>query len=474
MIWKISDIFIIVSAITLAINLIIILLVLASPFLERIFNMRQLSVLLKFVILYMSVPMPAFVGYALYTAILQGSYMTISNDISRFYILKARTIGTSTQMGNHPVLFLMLCLWLIGFVFKEIKDNIKIYRVLHQLDKYCVINEKMQFLTILELEKKNLNIVRPVNLLVHKMIPAPFMLGLFSIRIFLPETTFSEREAKLILRHELIHCKNNDYFYRRLLFFFCALYWFNPFIYKLADYFIEISEMACDEMVLYDEDKKERSMYAKLVLMMSGQNFLVNGAIYLTGNTVNNLERRISNIMKKPIMSKRIPLLLLSMSIAASCPISAVAATMSTVALQDTISKKFEDDNSVPESFQEDLFVERISSMEENNTKISEMSIAPRDATWIDYDINGKERIVTNSINLSASAEVNFYLRGNSTDSKFRAGIIDSNHKIRYITSSNGKINHTFTISQADAYEIFIEGTSTSNIHVSGSITIIN
>lgn len=93
---------------------------------------------------------------------------------------------------------------------------------------------------------------------------------------------------------------------------------------------------------------------------------------------------------------------------------------------------------------------------------------------WIDYDINGKERIVTTSVHLSASAEAAFYIKGDSTSSKFRAGFIDSNQKVRYVSSANGKIDHTFTISSAGDYEFFVEGTTNSNIHISGSITIIN
>ena len=52
MIWKISDIFVFIFAISLAVNVMIVLFAICQPFLERRFHMRQLSRLLKFFIFY--------------------------------------------------------------------------------------------------------------------------------------------------------------------------------------------------------------------------------------------------------------------------------------------------------------------------------------------------------------------------------------------------------------------------------------
>lgn len=474
MIWTISDIFVVMFAISAALNLMIVLLAVSRPCLERTFNMRQLSKLLKFFLLYMAVPLPALICCALYMAVFGRAYLAGSPDISRFYILKARTIGTSTPLGNHFILFALLCLWVIGFVYKALKDTIKIQQALRQLDQFRKAGEHKPFLALMEAEKDLLKIKRATKLFVHNMIPAPFMLGLFQTRIFLPEKNLSDSQVKLILDHELIHCKHNDYPYRRLLFFLCSLYWFNPLIYKLADYFIEVNEMACDEAVLCGKDNREQRMYANLILQMAEEMFSANEAIGFTGRTTCPLERRIIHIMKKPAVPKKISLLLLSAGVAVSCTISAAAAATGTVALQHAAAKNYEDRSSCPEPLQEHSFMEYTSSSDEKHIEVRKLDITPRDATWIDYDIHGRERIVTNSVHLSDSAEVTFYIKADSTGSKFRAGIMDSNQTMRYITSSDGKINHTFTIRKADDYTFFIEGTTTSDIHVSGSIIVIN
>lgn len=474
MIWKISDIFVFIFAISLAVNVMIVLFAICQPFLERRFHMRQLSRLLKFFIFYISIPMPVFIGYTLYTAILRCSYTIESSDISRVYIIKMKTIGTSTPMGDHFLLYVLLCLWIVGFVYKGIKDTVQIQQILHKLDHYSKPSEDRQFLGIMETEKERLGIRRPVKLLIHKMIPGPFMLGLFQARIFLPEMELSDPEAKLILEHELTHFKNGDYLYRRLMFFLCALYWFNPFIYKLADHFIGINEMACDEMVLQNVGKKERCMYAKLIAAMAGEDFLGNGAVGLTGFTANDLERRITNIMKKSIASKKLSLLFLSLGVAASCSISALAAANGTVILQNAVAEKVESLHSVEEALQEDTFVEYTSLLDNDNVQIRRLDMIPRNATWIDDEINGRERVVMKSVRLSASTEVIFYIKADHTNDKFRAGLIDSNQNVLYVTSDNGKIDHMFKISKTDDYEFFLEGTTIDKIHVSGSVTVVN
>ena len=42
-----------------------------------------------------------------------------------------------------------------------------------------------------------------------------------------------------------------------------------------------------------------------------------------------------------------------------------------------------------------------------------------------------------------------------------------------YVQTSNGWIDHTFSIEQSGSYKIFLEGTTSKSIHITGSITIL-
>ena len=80
-----------------------------------------------------------------------------------------------------------------------------------------------------------------------------------------------------------------------------------------------------------------------------GTNFTNTGkelgltTVSLTGHTVNGLERRIRNIMKKTEKTKRISFAVLVMSMVLMCPLTVFAASWGMSNLQDLVVKKLLD-----------------------------------------------------------------------------------------------------------------------------------
>lgn len=477
MIWKMSDVFFVMIAISLSMNLLIILLVLLRHFLENQFNMQQISRLFKFVMMYMLIPLPAISCYVLYVLSFHKSYTIMSDHFSQIHIIGNRTIGVSTGFGNHMIFMILMIIWFIGFVCFGIRRYINSRCILRKLEKHSSMSQNLQLLAIKEVLTQNLRINRPVTLLTNTLIPVPFLLGLFHIKIFIPQLELSESELKLIIEHELAHCKGNDYFYRKLIFLFCSIYWFNPFVYILANYFVHINEMACDEVVLYGKSNKERCTYATLIINMAEGKVLIQGAVSLTGHSGNDLGTRIKHVMKKAKKSKGISFLLLIAFVALSCPLSVAVASNGTSIVQNMISTRIEKRySSVEQAEKCDTHIEYIEVADDKTVTMKAVVVTERGVTWIDYDINikGTERILINTVDLASSDKVVFYLKGDNSDDKFEAGIIDADKKIRYVISSDGKINHTFCISKNEEYQLFIEGTTSNDIRVSGSIIIIN
>ena len=192
----------------------------------------------------------------------------------------------------------------------------------------------------------------------------------------------------MLLKHELVHCKNQDYFFRRLVFILCALHWFNPLIYRLSDYFVEVNEMACDEKVLNRQLIKRHTMYAELILQIQEKE-LGLATVSLTGHTVNGLEKRIRNIMKKTEKTKRISFAVLVMSMVLMCPLTVFAASWGMSNLQDLVVKK--------------LWITEV-EVQQESTELSEktefhysedvieypIQINPRGVTTVDITIDGK------------------------------------------------------------------------------------
>lgn len=132
------------------------------------------------------------------------------------------------------------------------------------------------------------------NVYVCAGISAPFTLGLFAPKIYIPES-LGDGERDYIICHERVHIHRKDYLVKNMAFLLTALYWFNPFVW-LAFYFLERDmEMSCDERVirLMGTDIKRR--YSQSLL-----NFAEGrGGLAVTPLTFgeNSVKQRVKNVL---------------------------------------------------------------------------------------------------------------------------------------------------------------------------------
>lgn len=80
-------------------------------------------------------------------------------------------------------------------------------------------------------------------------IPAPFVLGLFRPRIYLP-FGLSGAEKDYLLCHESTHIRRGDHLVKPLFFLLLAAHWFNPLVWLAFSLLTRDMEMSCDEAVL--------------------------------------------------------------------------------------------------------------------------------------------------------------------------------------------------------------------------------
>lgn len=100
------------------------------------------------------------------------------------------------------------------------------------------------------------------NVYIAENMPAPFVLGIFCPRIYLP-SALKEEEKEYILLHERIHIRRGDPVLRLAAYLALCLHWFNPLVWAAFVLSGRDMEMSCDEAVirkLGDRVKKEYSM----------------------------------------------------------------------------------------------------------------------------------------------------------------------------------------------------------------------
>lgn len=116
---------------------------------------------------------------------------------------------------------------------------------------------------------RQLHLRKAPRLCQSSAITSPAVAGLFRPILLLPSSfsqTFTTPEARLVLKHELMHLKRGDLLMNALLCLLMALHWFNPLLW-LAFHKARLDrEAACDEDVLRHARPDERAAYGHALL----------------------------------------------------------------------------------------------------------------------------------------------------------------------------------------------------------------
>ncbi len=144
----------------------------------------------------------------------------------------------------------------------------------------------------LGLERKR----RQYRLVVSGSLPSPLSVGIWrrTIRVVLPDRSYSEEELELILRHEMIHILHSDSRTKLFMTFCTALCWFNPFLWLSMGKCADDLELSCDEMVLEDCEEPVRRKYADLILTAAGDD---RGFTTCLSAKAESLKYRLQNVL---------------------------------------------------------------------------------------------------------------------------------------------------------------------------------
>lgn len=473
MIWKTSDYAILILSASAASNILMISIILCRSFFEQKLSMKQWNFLLKIAVVYLLLLMPLLSAYVLYESVFHDAVSIIGDDFTQARIIGNRSISGLTQWGNHWLFAGLILAWGIGFLLFYFHRFLIDSDSLKKLEKLST-SDKNVSLSLLKAEiSGRLGIKRSVVILRNDIVATPFTIGIINHKIFLPNRTFTEEEAEFILKHELVHCKKKDYVYRKALSLLGTIYWFNPALTYLIDYCVDVNEMACDETVLDKEPKKRRSFYANMMLQMAAEGLLLKQAVCLTGHTENGIERRIIHIMKNKNFAKKPLFAVMFCSMLVICPFTSFAASKSISYMQSAFVEKILFEESEDKTSQV-MFTECEEMNENTNIRNLSKELMPKGGNIISVDVSGKEMVVIDTVYLSTGDEVHFAIKGDNTSDKFRAGLMVSSGSKQYVSSSNGKITHGFSINKTGYYDVYVEGTTNSDIHISGGITIFD
>ena len=97
-------------------------------------------------------------------------------------------------------------------------------------------------------------------------LPSPLCVGFFKPAIYINSEDREEGDLRLILQHELTHCKRKDLWYKGILMLARALHFFNPFVHWMANLAEKDMELSCDLAVMENCNMEEREAYSMAIL----------------------------------------------------------------------------------------------------------------------------------------------------------------------------------------------------------------
>lgn len=147
---------------------------------------------------------------------------------------------------------------------------------------------------------------------------SPMLVGLFKPVIYLTDTTLQLGEESLsyVLRHELIHHKRHDIWYKWFCELALSIHWFNPFLYLMSRQMNTQCEISCDEAIARDLSMQDRRIYGNILLNTASENINRNKHILSTTLYEDKeiLKERILSIMNAKRKTRKA--IMLSLSIA--------------------------------------------------------------------------------------------------------------------------------------------------------------
>ncbi len=203
-------------------------------------------------------------------------------------LIRGRNEGMGGFQGQSGMLVLpdvLLCLleaaWLIGMVVKLYNAVMPYIRLKRYLVGSICVGE---------------------NVYVSSRVTAPFSMGLFAPKIYLPAGLSKEYYFPVIM-HEKLHITRMDLWVKATAVFLTVLFWFCPIWSKVCDRCIEDMEESCDEAIIRKNPESFKRQYAEALLMVSALPGEAQSFSLGCGREV--IEERIEHILRYGKASKR-------------------------------------------------------------------------------------------------------------------------------------------------------------------------
>jgi bla regulator protein BlaR1 len=298
-----KDFMIILTTYSVALSVVILLYIAITPLLSKRYSARGLYYSWLVIVIGLIIPFRP----QLDTTIVNVKAPTEAILTNSMLAIPTLPVKAVTQINNtvpRPTLpniqwwQFIAVIWLTGVIIFLFYHGLKHYRFVKMTNRWSEDITDEQILVLMRNIKEDLGISRQISLYLCPYIGSPMMIGLFHPRILLPMTDFSQDELRFILKHELVHYKRKDLWYKCLLLTATAMHWFNPIVYLMVKAINIQCELSCDTEVVQSTNMNTRYQYCETIIgVLKIQSKLKTALSTNFYGGKNGMKSRISSIM---------------------------------------------------------------------------------------------------------------------------------------------------------------------------------
>ena len=329
---------------------------------------------------YIWLPLMITMAIPLKVTITRKVYIPFQNEINKINILNQEVINTTTYekgiINYIGIIYISIVVLIITlrltkyFIFRKkvIKESI-------------VINDK-EIINIFNKVRHDLNIKKNYSLKINKKLSTPINIGILKPEVIIPNEKYTDKELELVFKHELIHYKRQDFFYKLFIIIVSAINFINPLVYFMTKDINYYCESSCDEEVVKISTKEDVKIYSMVIAKTAlEEKYKINRALSFSLNEKSITVKRIKTMFdEKKKFKGNITLFITSLLIILSFGV--LILNIEYVAVQASENK----DIINMETNEENEYIKRLEEVKDTNSliKFFEDIMVSKDKTFLE------------------------------------------------------------------------------------------
>ncbi len=177
-------------------------------------------------------------------------------------------VPSQKNTSDITILDIMALIWIIGDLIFISAHLISYSHYKRQVIKRGRLIRETRILSQIFQLKRELHISRAVCVMEYDEAESPMIIGFIKPVLVLPKEQYDSEALFFILKHELVHLKRGDVYLKLLFVTANAVHWFNPIIWIMHKEAIIDMELSCDERVTQGTSYALRKAYTEILLFM--------------------------------------------------------------------------------------------------------------------------------------------------------------------------------------------------------------